>query len=69
MFSSLIPNYSARPHLGLTGNVKDDWPKLFQALSVKFTINFFHACIHSISPHKHVKIMHLIGLLMQNCDF
>ena len=28
-------------YLFYVGNVKDDWPKLFQALSVKFTIIFF----------------------------
>ena len=38
----------------LLGNVQFNWPKLFQAFFVKFTVNFFHACVHSIIPHKHM---------------
>ena len=36
------------------GNVQDNWPKLFQAFSVKFTLHFFHECVHSIIPDQHM---------------
>ena len=39
------------------GNVKDNWPILFQAFSVKFRpihLKFFHDCVHSIIPHQHM---------------
>ena len=36
------------------GNVQDDWPKLFQAFSVKFTLNSFHECVHSIILYQHM---------------
>ena len=48
------------------GNVQFNWPKLFQAFFVKFTVNFFHACVHSIIPHKH---MQKLCILSQNIDF
>ena len=46
------------------GNVELPCPKLFQAFSVKFTLIFFHECVHSIIPHQHMQ-----KVLMQNCDF
>ena len=36
------------------GNVQLNWPKLFQAFSVNFTLIFFHECVHSIIPHQHM---------------
>ena len=36
------------------GNVELNWPKLFQAFSVKFTLIVYHECVHSIIPHKHM---------------
>ena len=48
------------------GNVQDNWPKLFQAFSVKFTLKIFHECVHSIIPHQR---MYKLSILMQNCDF
>ena len=38
----------------LIGNVELNWPKLFQAFSVKFTLIFYHECVHSIIPHQHM---------------
>ena len=48
------------------GNVELPCPKLFQAFSVKFTLIFFHECVHSIIPHQH---MQRLCILIQNCDF
>ena len=39
---------------GINGNVQLNWPKLFQAFSVNFTLIFFHECVHSIIPHQHM---------------
>ena len=36
------------------GNVELNWPKLFQAFSVKFTLLFCHEYVHSIIPHQHM---------------
>ena len=46
----------------MLGNVQDDWPKLFEAFSVKFTLILFHECVQSIIPHQ-------LCILMENCDF
>ena len=48
---------------GIFGNVQFNWPKLFQAFSVKVTFNCFLECVHSIIPHQHMQ------QLMQNFDF
>ena len=42
------------------GNVQFNWPKLFQAFSVKFTVIFFHKCVHSIIPHQHIESKYLL---------
>ena len=36
------------------GNVQLNWPKLFQAFSVNFTLIVFYECVHSIIPHQHM---------------
>ena len=36
------------------GNVQLNWPKLFQAFPVNFTLISFHECVHSIIPHQHM---------------
>ena len=48
------------------GNVELNWPKLFQAFSVKFTLIFYHECVHSIIPHQ---LMQKLCILSQNVDF
>ena len=56
-------------YVGL-GNVQVNSPKLFQAFSVKFTLIFFLACVHSIIPHQQCfQHMQKLCILMQNCDF
>ena len=40
--------------LSIIGNVQFNWPKLFQAFSIKFTLILFHECVHSIIPHQHM---------------
>ena len=47
-------------------NVELNWPKLFQAFSVKFTLMFYHECVHSIIPPQH---MYKLCILSQNVDF
>ena len=41
--------------ISIFGNVQFNWPTLFQAFFVKFTVIFFHECVHSIIPHQHTK--------------
>ena len=48
------------------GNVELNWPKLFQAFSVKLTLIFYHECVHSIIPHQH---MYTLCILSQNVYF
>ena len=48
------------------GNVELNWPKLFQAFSVKLTLIFYHECVHSIIPHQH---MYKLCILSQNVYF
>ena len=48
------------------GNVELNWPKLFQAFSVKFILIFYHECVHSIIPHQHMK---KLCISSQNVEF
>ena len=51
---------------GYFGNVQDNWPKLFQAFSVKFTLIFSTSVfIQSF----HISTCNKLCVLMQNCDF
>ena len=61
IFTNLKFNYFTHFNGSLGNVVKLNWPKLFQAFSVKFTVIIFHECVHSIIPHHsvHVKIMHI----------
>ena len=54
IFSTLLVVVALGDNTSLLSPKAINWPKLFQAFSVKFTLIFYHECVHSIIPHQHM---------------